>query len=147
MKLAINKKRLNLNPDNFLRKVGYTFIHDSVTGHDSYVHRLTRDHYPRFHIYFQDLDDRIVFDLHFDQKQASHAGSHMHNAEYDGDTVAAEIDRLKGFLVQESRAEGLSIDKPEETSDTTLADIGHGDFRDATALPKKKGFWAKFFGG
>jgi hypothetical protein len=147
MKLAVNKKRLSLNPESFLRKTGYALIHDSVTGHDSYVRRFTRDHYPRFHMYFEDLDDRIVFNLHLDQKQASYKGAdHMHNAEYDSEAVAGEIERLKGFLIEESRAEGLSIDKPEETPDKTFAGIGNRDFRDEEIRPKeKKSWWGKIF--
>jgi hypothetical protein len=147
MKLSVNKKRLNLNPDTFLRKVGYGFIHDSVTGHDSYVRRFTRDFYPRFHMYFEDLNDRVVFNLHLDQKKASYEGAHMHNAEYDGPAVENEIERLKGFLIEDSRAEGLSIDKPEESADQTFANIGNKDFRDEPVRPKeKKSFWAKIFG-
>jgi len=147
MKLSINKKRLSLNPDVFLRKVGYAHIHDSVTDHDSYVRRFSRDFYPRFHMYFEDLNDRVVFNLHLDQKKASYAGSHMHNAEYDSEMVADEMERIKGFLIEDSRAEGLSIDKPEESVDKTFAGIGHRDFRDEENRPKeKKGFWGKFFG-
>jgi hypothetical protein len=147
MKLAINKKRLNLNPDVFLRRVGYGHIHDSVTGHDSYVRRFSRDFYPRFHMYFEDLPDRVVFNLHLDQKQASYEGSHMHNAEYEGEAVANEMERLKGFLIEESSAEGLSIDKPEDVVDKTFAGIGNRDFRDEPVRkPEKKSFWGKIFG-
>jgi hypothetical protein len=147
MKLTVNKKRLSLNPDAFLRKVGYGFIHDSVTGHDSYVRRFSRDFYPRFHMYFDDQNDRIVFNLHLDQKKASYEGQHMHNAEYEGEAVENEIERLKGYLIDESAAEGLSIDHPEETPDKTFAGIGNRDFRDEPIRPKeKKGFWAKIFG-
>jgi hypothetical protein len=147
MKLAINKKRLSLNPDIFLRKVGYGLIHDSITDHDSYVRRFSRDFYPRFHMYFEDLPDRVIFNLHLDQKKASYEGAHMHNAEYDSDLVSAEMERLKGFLIEESSAEGLSIDKPEETPDKTFAGIGNRDFRDEPIRPKeKKSIWAKIFG-
>jgi hypothetical protein len=147
MKLTVNRKRLNLNPDAFLRRVGYALIHDSIANHDSYIRRFTREHYPRFHMYFEDQNDRIVFNLHLDQKKASYAGSHMHSAEYDSEAVEAEIERLKGFLIEESSAEGLSIDKPEEMTDKTFAGIGNKDFRDETIRPKeKKGFWGKIFG-
>jgi hypothetical protein len=147
MKLSVNKKRLNLNPEAFLRRAGYAFIHDSVTGKDSFVRRFTRDFYPRLHMYFEDLPDRIVFNLHLDQKKASYAGSHMHSAEYEGAAVEGEIERLKGFLIEDSRAEGVSIDKPEETDDKTFAGIGNRDFRDEPIRPiEKKGFWAKIFG-
>jgi hypothetical protein len=99
MKLAVNKKRLNFNPDTFLRRAGYAHIHDRIADHDSYVRRFTRDFYPRFHIYFENLDDRIVFNLHLDQKKASYDNQHMHNAEYEGSAVEEEIDRIKGLIV------------------------------------------------
>ena len=51
-------------------------------------------------MYFEDRPDRIVFDLHLDQKQASYAGNNMHNAEYDGPVVEEEI---KDLLRQEAR--------------------------------------------
>jgi len=35
--------------------------------------------------------------LHLDQKQPSYAGAPAHNAEYDGDLVAAEMARIKSF--------------------------------------------------
>jgi hypothetical protein len=98
MKIEVNKKALNFNPDQFLRRAGYGFIRDSVRNKESYVRRLTREFYPRLHMYFEDLPDRVVFDLHLDQKQASYAGNHMHNAEYDGEIVEAEIERLKNLL-------------------------------------------------
>ncbi|HTX86709.1 MAG TPA: hypothetical protein VMC41_01415 [Candidatus Nanoarchaeia archaeon] len=146
MKISVNKKRLNLNPDAFLRKAGYAHIHDSITGHDSYVRRFTRDFYPRFHMYFENLSDRVIFNLHLDQKKASYEGAHMHNAEYDSEIVADEMERLKGFLIEESSAEDLSIDKPEETLDKTFAGIGNRDFRDEPIRPKeKKGWWRIFF--
>jgi hypothetical protein len=145
MKLSVNKKRLNLNPEMFLRRTGYAFIHDSVTGHDSFVRRFTRDFYPRFHIYFEDLEDRTVFNLHLDQKKASYAGSHMHSAEYEGPAVENEIERLKGFLIEDSRAEGLSIDKPEELADNTFANIGNGKIEDAPRAGKKS-WWSRILG-
>ncbi len=58
-------------------------------------------HYPRFHIYIKREDDKIVLDLHLDQKQASYAGSHMHNAEYDGEVVESEIKRLKSLILKD----------------------------------------------
>jgi len=36
-----------------------------------------------------------MFNLHLDQKQPSYAGAHAHNAEYEGEIVEREIERLK----------------------------------------------------
>ncbi len=105
MKIILNKSRLNINPDDFLRRCGYGMINSYHTGKTSYVRRFTRDHYPRFHLYYEDLSDRIIFDLHLDQKQASYQGAeHAHNAEHDGPVVEEEIDRLKNVLRQMASA-------------------------------------------
>ncbi|MFA5248698.1 MAG: hypothetical protein WC415_05845 [Patescibacteria group bacterium] len=103
MKLEVNKKILSFSPDQFLRKAGYGFIRDTVRNKESYVRRLSRDFYPRLHMYFEDLSDRVVLDLHLDQKQASYAGNHMHNAEYDGEIVEGEIERIKNLLREMAR--------------------------------------------
>ena len=101
MKITVDKNKFNINAEQFLRRNGYAFIVDRRRGKESFVRRMGSGHYPRFHIYIKKEDDRIIFDLHLDQKQVSYAGSHMHNAEYDGSTVQAEITRLKELIAHE----------------------------------------------
>ena len=85
---------------NILRGAGYAFHHDRKMDKDSFVRRLGNGFYPRFHLYVDDSrSDRVVFDLHLDQKQASYKGSHMHSAEYEGELVSAEISRLKSYIL------------------------------------------------
>jgi len=103
MKLLVNTKQLGNAPAIWLRSAGYVFIPESEKGQDSFVRRLSRDFYPRFHIYFTAGQDKngqetITFDLHLDQKRPGYQGFNRHNAEYDGEVVAAEIARLKTFL-------------------------------------------------
>ncbi len=99
MKIILNKKYLSQNPEQFLRQsAGYAHIHSHHTGHDSYVRRMSRDHYPRFHVYIKLDGERVIFDLHLDQKKTSYQGSHAHNAEYEGDTVEREVARIKGLI-------------------------------------------------
>jgi len=100
MRLSLNKKQLSAAPPLWLKEAGYTFIEDRISGQGSYVHRLTRDFYPRFHLYFQEErgtsgQELIIFQLHLDQKKPGYVGYHRHNAEYDGELVEAEINRLK----------------------------------------------------
>ena len=101
MKLFINKSRLiSFNPENFMRSAGYAHIVDRLENKDSYVRRLSSNHYPRFHVYIKegrDQENRLlaVISLHLDQKQASYAGNARHSAEYDGAVVNNEIERLK----------------------------------------------------
>lgn len=101
MKITVDKNKFNINAEQFLRRNGYAFIVDRRRGKESFVRRMGAGHYPRFHVYLKRDDNRIIFDMHLDQKQASYEGSHMHNAEYDGDTVQAEINRLKKLISTE----------------------------------------------
>ncbi|MFH1427077.1 MAG: hypothetical protein ABIG60_00925, partial [Patescibacteria group bacterium] len=77
---------------------GYAYIQDRQTGKDSFVRRLGSNFYPRFHMYLEEEADKIIFNLHLDQKKPSYAGTHAHNAEYDGEVVEREIARLQELL-------------------------------------------------
>lgn len=103
MKLIVNKKQLKEAPEIWLRHAGYAFIPEGEHGEKNFVRRLTRDFYPRFHVYFtesRDADgqDLVAFNLHLDQKRPGYAGYNRHNAEYEGEVVEREIERLKSFL-------------------------------------------------
>ncbi len=100
MKIILNKKKVDLNPVQFLRQAGYVYIQDRHTGKESYVRRLTGNYYPRLHMYFEEKEDRIIFDLHLDQKKPSYKGTRMHNAEHEGAVVEDEIKRLKGLIIK-----------------------------------------------
>jgi hypothetical protein len=95
MKITIDRDKLAESPALFLRHAGYAYIRDRRTGRDSFVRRLTRDHYPRFHLYIDDEGEKTVFNLHLDQKQPIYAGVSAHSGEYEGEAVEAEIERLK----------------------------------------------------
>jgi hypothetical protein len=99
MKLRIPKIELIGSAETFLRTAGYALIKDSHSGQVSYVRRLGDYFYPRLHMYFTEEADDFVFNLHLDQKQASYAGVHMHNAEHDGEVVEAEIKRLRNLIL------------------------------------------------
>jgi len=105
----------------FLRRSGYGEFNDPNTGKASYTKRLTRDYYPRFHIYIeQDKNNKTFFNLHLDQKKASYPGSSAHNAEYEGEVVEREGKRIEGLIKNQIDNQNQ---KPEE----------------------KKGFFAKLF--
>ncbi|MDP2944077.1 MAG: hypothetical protein Q8N57_00705 [bacterium] len=104
MKLLASAKQLGSAPAIWLRRAGYAFIPEREDGQASFARRLSRDFYPRFHIYFtadRDKEGReiITFNLHLDQKRPGYQGFNRHNAEYDGEVVAAEMERLKTFLL------------------------------------------------
>jgi len=98
MKLIIQKVQLNMTGEQFLRKAGYAYIHSRHTGKGSYVRRLGSGFYPRLHMYAQEQGEKLIFDLHLDQKQPSYKGSHAHNAEYDGVVVEGEVARLRQMI-------------------------------------------------
>ncbi len=104
MKLITNKKRLGETPETWLRRAGYGLIPEREDGQISFARRFTRDFYPRFHIYFLEQrsangEDYVAFNLHLDQKRPGYAGQARHNAEYDGEVVEREIERLKSLLL------------------------------------------------
>lgn len=98
MKLIIKDSDIDSTPFNFLRSAGYIYIESRQTGQGSFSRPLGNGHYPRFHIYVNEEDNSITFNIHLDQKQASYEGTSAHSGEYDGEIVAQEVQRLKGFL-------------------------------------------------
>lgn len=81
-----------------MRRAGYGFIIDRKTGNETFVRNLGREHYPRFHMYIKEDEEKIKFSLHLDQKKTSYAGTRAHNAEYDTPIVKQEVERLKNML-------------------------------------------------
>ncbi len=98
MKLIIDKNKLERAPAMWLtRQAGYVYIIDRNDGQESFVRAIARGLYPRFHLYLDEQPDKITLNLHLDQKKPSYAGAHAHNAEYEGEVVEMEIERLKGL--------------------------------------------------
>jgi len=152
MKLTINKNQLNMQPEQWLRQAGYAYYRDRRTGKDSFSRRLGSGFFPKLHMYVIEQDGKIVFDLHLDQKQASYAGAHMHNAEHDGEVVVAEIARLKDLLNinQDSHVdarlptpEGVANGGQVHVDKNPLDKIGSGEY-DKEAKPKPKKSWWRF---
>ena len=105
-----------MSPEQFLRRAGYGYIRDRRTGAESFVRRLGSGFYPRLHMYFEEQNEKIIFNIHLDQKQASYEGAHMHNAEYDGEIVEAEIERIKGFITRNMEQATHNIKQEAQTT-------------------------------
>ncbi len=99
MKLILNKNDIMQTPERFMQHVGYGLIRSRRTGVVSFVHRLSRNFYPRFHVYLKDLGDKFEVNLHLDQKAPSYQGQSAHSGEYDGDVVERELERIKQFVL------------------------------------------------
>lgn len=90
---------LKQHPRHVLQEAGYHEFLDPNTEKISYIMRLAREFYPRYHVYITRQDDNgIELDIHIDQKHASYEGSRAHSGEYDGPLVEEEAKRLMRWL-------------------------------------------------
>lgn len=118
MKIAVPQ---NIDGVQVLRRSGYGMI-TNRSGQQSFVRRLARNDYPRFHVYYENG----FINLHLDQKQASYEGTSAHSGEYDGEVVESEGSRISDmiqYFIESSQANNNPPPQQEE----------------------KKGFWNKFF--
>ena len=140
MKLILNKNQLGMTPEQWLRRAGYAYIRDRERDVESFVRRLGNYHYPRLHMYVSENNGQVILNLHLDQKQASYQGSHMHNAEYDGEVVETEIARLKKLVPDYSKTTTKN-----ETNETDLLNtIKQGEY-EVGRKKEKKSWWRKIF--
>lgn len=143
MKLIIDKNQIDSTPELFLRHAGYGYIRDRQRGVESFVRRLGSGFYPRFHVYTEIREDKVFFNLHLDQKQASYEGSHMHNAEHNGEAVENEITRLKSLIAQKAEQ---AVDEKKEREGELLNKVGGDrDYKNIKKDEKKKSWWRRLF--
>ncbi len=144
MKLILEENQLNMAPEPFLRRAGYGYFRDRRSGKESFSRRLGSGIFPKLHMYVSEQGEKIVFDLHLDQKQPSYGGSRMHNAEHDGEVVEGEIARLKELVTHnvEHVTQNVERGTHNESEDDTLDKIG-GDreYIGKTGKQKKKKWW------
>lgn len=138
MKLILANNQLSQTPEMFLREVGYTYLEDRKTGNESFVRPLNRGYYPRFHLYLEQSAGRVIFNLHLDQKQASYAGAHAHNAEYDGEMVQEEMGRIKSLITHDQ--EPIILESMD-----ILDKIRPKQFTSVIKKAEKKNWWGKLF--
>ena len=101
MKIYLEQGAVKESLRNVLRRCGYAEINDRHSGKTSYVRRLGAYFYPRFHLYIDQTEDKIIMNLHLDQKKASYKGQTAHSGEYDEDLVQEEAGRIKNILKSE----------------------------------------------
>jgi hypothetical protein len=119
------------NPRTLIRRAGYGEHYDNRSGQISYVRRLDRNIFPKFHVYLDERQDGVEISLHIDQKQPSYGAGHMHSGDYEGPRVEQELERIKQVFENASA----------NTSPQPSPNIGEGDNQ-----PKKRGFFSKLFG-
>lgn len=143
MKLILDNNQLDQAPANLLRQAGYAYLIDRNTGQESFIRGLGRGYYPRFHLYLVEQNGQVIFNLHLDQKQASYAGVHAHNAEYDGETVAMEMARIKEQVTRNSQS--VTQNEKAEINQNILDQIRPKQFNAVRQRVEKKSWWKKFF--
>jgi hypothetical protein len=96
---VLNSKRNNLTM--LARKTGYKYLNRQSNENEiAFVRSLQRGGYPRFHLFLKSelTDDKLIFDLHLDQKRPVYKGEHAHAAEYDSEIVKEEVQRIRQIL-------------------------------------------------
>ena len=95
MKYAFEKGKINII--DLFQKAGYSYR--GVYNNDmSFIKRVGLDEYPHYHIYVKELDNEILINMHLDQKKPSYEGVAAHNAEYNGELVEKEMERVKKVI-------------------------------------------------
>ncbi len=97
------EKQKGFSPEMMIRRCGYIDLVDHRTGKVSFVRRLGPYFYPRFHIYIIEEDKKVKYLLHLDQKRSSYEGTPAHSAEYDGEAVNREAERIKEIISKNFR--------------------------------------------
>jgi RecB family exonuclease len=82
------------------KKCGYLHILDRKTGKDSFVRQLSADRYPRFHLYIDESQADVIFDLHLDQSKTRYQDQKAHRAEYESEEVKTELTRIYQTISQ-----------------------------------------------
>lgn len=79
------------------RVLGYISLGKSNNEY-SFARTLGKNHYPHFHIYVRREKDKLIFNLHLDQKKSSYEGQRAHSGEYGGELVGREAGRIQKIL-------------------------------------------------
>ncbi len=85
---------------NLTRRIGYVPSKHNTSFEFSFYRPLSRQGYPRFHLYIKEdaQSGNFIFNLHLDQKKPSYEGTTAHSGEYEGKIVEQEAARIKSLL-------------------------------------------------
>lgn len=92
MKFDIEKSKYNIH--TLMKRLGYS----PHPKNGSFVRRLGRDNFPRFHVYIKDRAESHELALHLDQKGACYEGHTAHSGDYDSEVLEAEKQRITNLL-------------------------------------------------
>jgi hypothetical protein len=82
-----------------LRSLGYRFQReDGEKREKAFLRILSPSGYPRFHLFAKQKEGKVEFSLHLDQKKPVYSSSPAHNADYQGELLEKEAERIKKEL-------------------------------------------------
>jgi len=96
MKFTIEIKE---NITDIIRRCGY-HLAKGKGNKLVFARRLGGTKYPQFHLYTKKADGKYFLNLHLDQKKPSYPGVRAHSAEYGGEIIAEEAERIKKIVNQ-----------------------------------------------
>jgi len=96
--MKIEIENIKDNPVNLLRRAGYAFQrHDNQEM--SFVRALARAGYPRFHMYAGLEGQKLIINIHLDQKKNTYGDSTRHHGEYEDEgALKTEAERIENIL-------------------------------------------------
>ena len=96
----ILRGEINFNLKVMLGRLGYHASREARPGEQSFIRRLGRLDYPRYHLYVTLRGHEVHINLHLDQKQPSYAGTNRHAGIYNGPELDQELNRILQYFNQ-----------------------------------------------
>ena len=90
-------KKLTTNIIDLMQKAGYSY-RGVYNGDMNFIKRIGLDEYPHYHIYIKEQENEFIMNMHLDQKKPSYEGAAAHNAEYNGELIEKEMERVKRLI-------------------------------------------------
>ena len=95
------KKPKNENLQAIMRRLGYKPIGYSDRGELNCVRPIAGD-YPRFHAYIKEEKDKLIFNIHLDQKRPTYGRETAHSGDYESETVREETEYIKQVIERQT---------------------------------------------
>ena len=95
--MKFNLRKPEENIVNLVRSLGYS-LKPGKSGEFNCLRPVSDLEYPRLHLFIKEDEDKLVFDLHLDQKKPSYSGNRAHSGEHEGKVVEEEVERIKKIL-------------------------------------------------
>ena len=99
MKFIIKNVKKNIT--TLIRKVGYRYLKEDKE-EVILIRPLERGGYPRFHLFLKinPESQELIFNLHLDQKKPVYKNAPAHAADYEGEALEREVERIKRALLK-----------------------------------------------